>query len=179
MAAVSQLAAPPTTWAPFEGPDTTITAMRKAALGERGVRSMPVRLLVENLVRELQPKDYLSEILAIRNFAHKHIRYLNDPLTVELVKDPQRFVEEIAAHGVGIGDCDDIATFIATLALAIGRTAEFVTVGFGERGAFSHVFTRIKEPKRGQWIVVDPVAGTDERRMLSRVTTWASHPVDV
>lgn len=174
-----QLASPPTEWAHFEGPHTTIEYMRKAVLGPRGVRSLPLRLLVERIVAGLQPKDYLSEILAIRNFAHAHVRYLNDPLTVELVKDPERFVEEIARFGVAVGDCDDIATFLAAMGLALGREAEFVTVGFGEPGNFSHVFTRIREPKSKEWIVVDPVAGTDEDRMLRRVSTWKSHAIDV
>lgn len=173
------LNAPPTEWATFEGPQTTIEYMRKAVLGPRGVRSIPLRLLVERIVSGLQPKDYLSEILAIRNFAHSHVRYLNDPLTVELVKDPERFVEEIAANGIAVGDCDDIATFIAAMALALGREAEFVTVGFGAPGNYSHVFTRVREPKSREWIVTDPVAGTDEQRMLDRVSTWTSHKIDV
>ena len=68
------LASPATEWATFEGPQTTIEYMRKAVLGPRGVRSIPLRLLVERIVSGLQPKDYLSEILAIRNFAHSHVR---------------------------------------------------------------------------------------------------------
>jgi hypothetical protein len=47
-----------------------------------------------------------------------------------------------------------------------------VVVGFGEPGQYSHVFVRVQEPRTSQWIVCDPVAGTDERGMLDRVTTW-------
>jgi hypothetical protein len=46
-----------------------------------------------------------------------------------------------------------------------------VTVGFGAPGKYSHVFCRVREPKSGTWIVCDPVAGTDEAKMLRKVTT--------
>lgn len=139
---------------------------------------MRVRSLAETITRELQPKDYLGEILAIRNFATEHIRYVNDPLHVELVKDPERLIEEMAAHGKAAGDCDDIACFIGTLALCVGRMAEFVVVGFEGPGSYSHVFTRVLEPKSNNWIVCDPVAGSQESRMLSRVKTFETWSLD-
>jgi len=55
---------------------------------------------------------------------------------------------------------------------------EFVIVGFGEAGQYTHVFVRIKEPRSGQWIVCDPVAGSDERGMLERVTTFYTKSLD-
>ncbi len=141
---------------------------------------MRVRSFTETCVRGLQPKDYLSEIIAVRNAVAAHVRYLNDPVGVELVKDPERLVEEIESTGRGIGDCDDIATLIATMLRQLGRTVEFVTVGFdsGQPGNFSHVFVRVKDPKSGKWIVCDPVAGTQEDRMLARVTTHRTWRID-
>jgi len=164
-------AAPPTKFGPFRGPRTTIEEMRRAATGLRGERSVRVRSFTERIVRGLQPKDYLGEILAIRYAAAEYCRYTNDPLSTEWVKDPERIVEEIEATGKSLCDCDDIACFIATLCRQVGREAEFVTVGFGEPGHYSHVFARVKEPKSGVWVVCDPVAGTTEERMLARVAT--------
>lgn len=169
---------PPTRIAPFRGAVTTIDEMRKACLGARGERSMVVRGAVEYCTRGIQPKDYLSEILAVRNFVAEKVRYLNDPVALELVKDPQRLIEEVARHGVAIGDCDDAALLIATMARQLGREAEFVTVGFGAPNSFSHVFARVKEPKSARWIVVDTVAGTREATMLARVTTWKAWRID-
>jgi hypothetical protein len=170
--------APPTTFRAFGGPADTILEMRKAVLSPRGEQSIRVRSFTESCVRGLQPKDYLSEIIAVRNAVAAHVRYLNDPVAVELVKDPERIVEEIEATGRGIGDCDDIATLIATMERQLGRETEFVTVGFGAPGNFSHVFVRVKDPKSGKWIVCDPVAGTQEDRMLSRVTTHRTWRID-
>ncbi|NIR32903.1 MAG: hypothetical protein GWN84_27135 [Gammaproteobacteria bacterium] len=162
----------------FHGSADTLNLMREQAWGPRGEQSVVVRMALEEITRDLFPKDYLSEILAVRNFATSHLRYVNDPLHVEYVKDPERLVEEIGEYGIAQADCDEIAELIATMGLQLGRQAEYVVVGFGEPGDYSHVFTRLKEPKSGQWIVCDPVAGTDERTMLGRVTTYELWSLD-
>ncbi len=176
--ALSLTDAPPTRFSAFRGPQTTIDTMRDLCLGARGERSMLVRGAVEYCTRGLANKDYLSEILAIRNFAAERVRYQNDPLGLELVKDPQRLVEEMARHGIAVGDCDDLGLLLATMARQLGREAQWITVGFGPPNSFSHVFARAKEPKTGRWIVLDPVAGSREGAMLARVTTWRAWKID-
>lgn len=175
---IGRSVAPPHRLWGFAGSADTLALMREQALGERGEQSVVVRMAVEEITRELWPKTYLSEILAVRNFCTARLRYVNDPLHVEYVKDPERLVTEIAEFGVAQADCDEIAEMIATFGLQLGREAEFVVVGFGEPGDYSHVFARIKEPKTGQWIICDPVAGTDERTMAERVTTYETWSLD-
>jgi hypothetical protein len=164
--------APPVTFAPFRGPETTIHEMIRALNGQRGERSVRVRSFTEQVVRGIQPKDYLSEILAIRYAVAEKIRYLNDPVTTEWVKDPERLVDEIEANGVAAADCDEISLLTATMLRQVGRDVDYVTVGFGVPGDHSHVFTRVLEPKSHTYIVCDPVAGTDEDKMLARVTSF-------
>lgn len=170
MSALSQVNVPPYLLSTFSGAPDTLRAMVRAVQGPRGEQSMLVRSVTEDIVRRVQPKDYLGEILAIRYWVTENIRYVNDPLHVELVKDPQRLIEEVAEHGIGIGDCDDLAAIIGCMVLQVGRIAEAVVVGFGAPGEYSHVFCRVEEPRTGAWIVCDPVAGTDERGMLDAVT---------
>jgi hypothetical protein len=162
----------------FRGSPDTLNKMREQAWGPRGEQSMAVRAMTEDVVSGIRGKDYLGEILAVRNFGMTHLRYLNDPLHVELIKDPERIVEEIRQNGQALVDCDEIAELIATMLMQLGRKAEYVVVGFNAPGDFSHVFTRVKEPKSGQWIVCDPVAGSDERTMLSRVSTFEIWSLD-
>jgi hypothetical protein len=162
----------------FNGSPDTLNRMREQAWGPRGEQSMVVRALTEDVVSGIRAKDYMGEILAVRNFGMTHLRYLNDPLHVELIKDPQRIVEEIRENGRALVDCDESAELIATMLMQLGRKAEFVVVGFGAAGDYSHVFARVKEPKSGGWIVCDTVAGSDERTMLSRVTTYESWSLD-
>ena len=148
------------------------------AKGPRGEQSLLVHSMKNSIVRDLQPKDYLGEMLAIRNFAIEYIRYSNDATGVEQVQDPQRLCEQIRDYGRAVGDCDDLALWIATMCRQLGRDTQFVIVGFGRPGHYSHVFARAKEPKSGQWIVLDPVAGTNEGSMLRRVTTFQIYPID-
>jgi len=163
---------------PFRGPEDTIREMARMIRGPRGEQSILVYQVTENVVRGLQPKDYLSEILAIRYWVAEKVRYKNDPLAMETVSDPERLVTEILKNGKATADCDDVASLIATMSRQVGREAQLITVGFGRPGKYSHVFARVKEPKSGRWIVCDPVAGLNEESMLNRVTTWRAWRID-
>lgn len=159
----------------FRGAPDTLAKMREHVWGPRGEKSLLVRQLTERVVGGVWSKDYLSEILAIRFFATAHLtlnlRYTNDPAHVEWIKDPERIATELLDTGESLVDCEEIAELVATMALQVGRVAEFVVVGFGAPGEYSHVFARVSEPKSGAWIVCDPVAGSDEEGMLAKVTT--------
>lgn len=169
---------------PFQGPRDTLAAMERIALGARGEQSLIVRQFTEWVTHDVWPKDYLGEILAIRNCflqpsptrsGAPMFRYMNDPRHVEWIKDPQRQVEEIYDQGSTTVDCDEIALMGATMGLQLGREVEFVAVGF-QPGQLTHVGTRIKEPKTGSWIWVDPVAGPREREAAAtarEVLKWS------
>ena len=51
---------PPQHLAPFTGPKHTLTSMEDKALGPRGEQSHLVRQFTEEVVRYLEPKDYLK-----------------------------------------------------------------------------------------------------------------------
>lgn len=162
----------------FRGTDQTVEWMIAYALGPEGEQNLEVRQLAQRIVRDIAPKDYLSEILAVRNWTiGPWIRYTNDAVHVEQIKTPLRILMEIKAYGKSMVDCDEIACMIAALGMAIGREASLVTVGFGTP-FHTHVFCRLKEPKSQQWIVCDPVAGSDEARMLQRVRSSKVYPVE-
>jgi hypothetical protein len=163
--------APPTRIRSFHGPADTVRTMIELCCGRRGEQSTLVRSMKDHIIRDVQPKDYLSELIAVRNFCAEKCKYSNDALGVEQVQDPERQCDQIIKYGKVVDDCDDIATLIGCFCRQLGRETEFVIVGFGAPGYYSHVFTRAKEPKSGKWIVLDPVAGTDEEGMLRRVTT--------
>lgn len=165
--------------APFQGPKTTLNQMRDFTLGNEGEKSMLVRQFVEWFLQGVQPKDYLGEIIAIRNVfvqpspynpSLSMFRYTNDPRHVEMVKSPERCVREILQNGTSLVDCDDIATCAATFALQCGREVEIVALGFAP-GQLSHVGVRVKEPKSGRWIWLDGVAGPREREAAARAKT--------
>jgi hypothetical protein len=145
--------------------------MERIALGDRGERSPKVRQLTEMVTRHVYPKDYLGEILAVRNcFLQPSprdpslalFRYLNDPRHVEWIKDPQRQVEEIEELGSTSVDCDELTVTAAAMLLQLGREVELVALGYAPN-ELTHVGCRVKEPKSDTWIWIDPVAGPKER----------------
>lgn len=164
----------------FRGTDDTLRMMRDYALGKEGEQSFRVRQWSERIIKDISPKDYLSEILALRAWATgSSVRYTNDPRHVELVKSPERCLLEIEKNGFTLLDCDEIACLIAALGMTQGKEAGFVVAGFtAQPDVFTHVFARLKEPKSGTWIVCDPVAGPNERQMLSRIKTYKTISVD-
>ena len=176
--ALPYLATRPVTLSGFDGAPDTLRAMIEAVQGPRGEQSMFVRAFLDEIIAGVQPKDYAGEIVAVRNWVAENVRYTNDPIHVELVKSPQTLIEEWQERGIAIGDCDDIATLIGCFHCLLGREAQLMPVGFGPPGHFSHVFERCKEPRTGAWIICDPVAGTREREMASRITTYEIWSLD-
>lgn len=165
----------------FHGTDDTIKLMIEYARGNEGERNARVRQWSESIVRLLQPKDYLSEILALRHWATgKHLRYTNDARHVEQVKTPFRILKEVEQFDRSLVDCDDIATLLAAMGMQLGREARFGMAGFDPNhpDEFTHVFCCLREPRSQQWIVCDPVAGTREQEMLGAAKSFSFISVD-
>lgn len=167
---------PPVSTRPFRGAKDTLGLMAKLALSDRGEKSIVVRRFTEWVTRDVWPKDYLGEILAIRHILVQPsasrpgtplFRYVNDPRHVEFVKDPQRMVEEITQFGTTAVDCDEQALMCATMALQLGRRPQFVALGFSP-GSLTHVACRVQEPKSSEWIWMDSVAGPREREAAEK-----------
>lgn len=172
---------PPVKLERYEGVDHSIAAMKAGILSDRGAWSPKVRFTAERIVQHVSPKDYLSEVLAIRHWVSKHAPYLRDPAHVEWIRDPQALLEAMDASPAGVVrcDCDEISSLIAALWLAVGNQVELVTVSFGT-GPASHVFVRCKVPKatRNEWIVCDPVAGSKEAAMLTAYRRFWTYPLN-
>lgn len=172
-------AAPAVALGKFRGTDDTIRLMLDYARGPEGEQNIKVRQWAEAIIRFLRPKDYLGEILAIRHWCTgAHLRYANDARHVEQVKSPFRTLTEVEQYGVANLDCDDYATLIATLGMTLGREARYTMVGYSAKGEFSHVFACLKEPRSGEWIICDPVAGTREYVMASTAKDFRHVSVD-
>lgn len=161
---------------PYSGSPQTIALMCKAALESQ--RHFAVRKYAESICSQLDSKDYISEYLAMYHAVLRDTRYMRDPLTIELVKAPYRVAEQILAGGRPSLDCDDSATFLAALCLAVGGKVEFATVAFEKmpQQQYSHVFTRVQDQRTGRWIVLDPVAAERTPTMLRDIKAmkvWA------
>jgi len=178
---------------PYRGTDHTVAVMIQLAKGLvdpramvqgalQGERSIKFRRHTEQIINNLRPKDYTSEIIAISRWWGNAGRYTRDPLHVELIRSPDRLLNDALAGRAAL-DCDDLALAIATSCLTIGARAQFVTVGFkprlpGQPKIHTHVFARAQDPKSKVWWVLDPVAGRKTGSMLQRVKQYTIFEVD-
>lgn len=157
--------------APFKGAPQTVALIKRFALDAQS--DPTVRLLAEDIISGLGPKDYLSEIAAIYYYVIRNTRYANDPRTVELVRRPERIVAEIQSGKVPSLDCDDLVVLQAALLLSLGREVQVVTIAFRNvqhqgQIQYSHVYLQAKEPNTSRWVVLDPVAAEETSNMLKK-----------
>ena len=158
--------------------------MLKMADGRRGAQSLLVRKTIERIVRDVEPRDYLSQLASIYNWIIARWQYLKDPVPAEMVTDPLAIVENIQNTGRFLGDCDDVATFLVGAARAIGIRAVPMRVGFqkgkvivlrGKRrripGPYTHVLA-VARDQYGRTVALDPVAGERTWSMLRRTKRY-------
>lgn len=128
----------------------TLKHMRDAARAairspDQSVRSTALAILRRKAV---PPRKWLAEIRALHEWVRDCIRYVKDPVGVELVQTPE------ATLKVGQGDCDDKSTLLAALLLSTGHPCRFVAVGMNGN-PFSHVLVEAKSGDR--WIPAETI----------------------
>ena len=115
----------------IDGVKETLTIMRRVV---RAYKKSPELIALAHIITNFVPfKNVKQEAIALFNYVRSNIRYVMDPVDVELVMTPDRLIE------MGSGDCDDMATLLATLLECIGIRSRFVAVGFTP-GELSHVY---------------------------------------
>lgn len=165
---------------PFRGAPTTVAAIKRAALESQ--EHYEVRELAEEICKEVKPKDYISEPLAIFFYVCQNTRYTRDPRTIELVRAPYLIVNQIIDGRMPSLDCDDMAATICALAMAVGCRCRVATVAFdnkfykGQR-QYSHVYAEVQDPKTRKWLILDPVAGRKTMEMKGRTVAVKYWPI--
>ena len=108
-------------------------------------------------------KDYFREARACSNWVRDEIRYIRDPVGIELVQTPIKTLE------IGCGDCDDKSTLLAALLMSIGHPCRFIAIGTVPR-KFSHVF--VQTQIRNHWINAETTEPWEFGRTIGRVTSY-------
>lgn len=139
---------PPTTY----GVRQTLALMSKAAVS--GSSAPLVREMAQALLGAAGGARYV--VPKVRAWLDAHWREVPDPYGVELVRSPEMLLTQYHTTTVMSGDCDDVATLAASLALALGLAPRYVAVSFGPSHIPSHVFAEIENPAHpGTWVDMD------------------------
>ena len=113
------------------------------------------------IIRRRNPqKTEIAEARAIFEWLKRHTRFVQDPFDREVLSTPRRAVEQIIATGrngklgIFMGDCDDLATLLATLVASIGVETRFAFGGSREAG-IHHVWVQTYDEKDEKWVDMD------------------------
>lgn len=99
-------------------------------------------------VQNVAQRDWRNEVRALQEWVRDQISYRMDPDDLELVQTPEKTLE------FGAGDCDDKATLLASMLLAIGHPARFCAAAI-EGDQFSHVLVQSKVADA--WIMLETI----------------------
>lgn len=117
----------------------TLSIMRKLAREAVRAPTQYARMKALEIYQRagVAPRAYSSEVRALQTFVQDCIRYVRDPVDVELVQSPEVTLK------LGTGDCDDQSTLFAAMLVATGHAAQFVAIGMGGQ-PLSHVLVETK-----------------------------------
>jgi transglutaminase-like putative cysteine protease len=100
------------------------------------------------IVSNIDGRNTYGQAMAIRGWLSEHLRFVRDPVAMELLSEPRWLVEEVRRRGYVQGDCDDAATLGAALARAIGISGFLDAVAFwSDRAPYQHVYAVLKVAK--------------------------------
>ncbi len=132
---------------------TRATLRQMSRFAKKGRADPEVINFARQIVARVPSKDWKAEVRAIQSWVKRNIRYTQDPQGVELVQDARRTIH--LEHG----DCDDHATLVATLLMAIGKPARFMAVAVPPNKQFCHVFAQVRIG--GNWVTVETTEPVD------------------
>lgn len=90
--------------------------------------------------------DVTAVARALAEWLKRRIVFVYDPQDREMLSRPADLLAQVRANGKAGGDCDEVATLGAALALAVGLTPEFRALKFPGGTMYGHVFTVIRVP---------------------------------
>ena len=125
--------------------------MIKLALEGR-VHPLVLKATAEAL-KDVPPRDDWAAVQAIFEWVRKNIRYTKDPVSTNKLNNVELVHHPAALLRLKIGDCDDMATLLASMLLRAGIPAKFRAIKTGGKH-FRHVYVLAKV--NNTWIPLDP-----------------------
>lgn len=149
----------------------TIDIMRRYA--RTGSFHPLVRAVAASIIATSDPHDSLDHARKIGNWVSERVQFMRDPADVEHIASPWAMLADIQSAYYTVGDCDDMATLVAALGLAVGLSAMFVTVGLDQPNApFSHVYAALRGPGMPGWFDVDPARTETDGHRITTMKQW-------
>ncbi|MEO0146743.1 MAG: transglutaminase-like domain-containing protein, partial [candidate division WOR-3 bacterium] len=141
---------------------TRATLEEMARLIHEGTRDWRVIQAARAIVAEYHPLDHLSRVNALFEFVRDKVRYVKDPVGVELLAGAPHMIEEIGTYGETQGDCDEKTILLGAMLQAVGYPVKLVAARtrptrgpWGIVWPYSHVYLETELPGHGR-VALDP-----------------------
>ena len=120
----------------------TVLTLKEMRRLSRGALRDPLLLdVAAHIVRS--EKGRAAYPRRIREWISQAVRFLPDPVGVELLRAPRWMLDDIRRRGFTQGDCDDVAILSAAIGLAVGCPARFKVLGFRANGPLAHIYAEL------------------------------------
>jgi hypothetical protein len=132
----------------------TVTKMVQAV--KWSTQKYDLRKRAEVIIASCHERDERCEVGSIFTWVLRHFHYVRDPRFLELFKSPEVVDQEINERGRFIGDCDDVAGYLAGLLSSIGYACSFVVISIpGHGDDYRHVYLRVFLPRARRWAALE------------------------
>lgn len=147
------------------GVDCTIAAMLALVHDTRDKPSAALKAAAAEIDAVASPPNrwpYIAPATALYRWMRKRFRFVKDPEGVELLRHPDQMLQAMRdGGGYTDGDCDELATLAAALAIQLGLRPAFIVMdGIPSAGRFHHVFYGIIGPDGRTVTPYNPQEGT-------------------
>lgn len=136
--------------------ESALMTMRLMASRSRAALKSRATIDTANaIVANVLPRSRADQIRAINEYVTRRFRFVSDPISVELLRDPSEMIGNMQLRGYAQGDCDDAAMIVATLGMANGIAARFRSLAYGTLHApYTHVIADLALGN-GQYLPLD------------------------
>ena len=136
----------------------TLRAM--SILAQEGSVDPVVTQAAQNAVLGSPQRTPEADFAGVLADVRRRMRYTNDPLGAEVVKEPRYIIDRTNASSFPEPmDCDDASVLTGAMLGSLGYQTKFATVATDRSrpGEWSHVYVSVQDPRDGRWIPLDPI----------------------
>jgi len=143
-----------------KGTKATLKAMRDIVIGslkdaKHGafLRGLAIKITLEG---GCKTKAFACEAKSLFEWVRDNVKWIRDTRGFETLQYPYRTL------AFGAGDCDDLSTLLAALAISVGIRTKFraIAANPARKDQYSHVYVMVDPLGTDRWIACDPTVKT-------------------
>ena len=117
---------------------------------QKAKESPELQKKVRQIIHHIPERDKLAEAETLLSYVQNNIRYVMDPLDIEMITTPKTILTETLS-----GDCDDFDILLGAMLESIGIPIKLIVIQTPDKKNYNHVYLSAKINE--QWMPIDPI----------------------